>query len=330
MGGKEGEMSRCTTADRDLAPEVARLHAAVRHSPLALREKELPALRALFDQVAGGQVASPDQLAGAFGSGPSPERQPGPRGVAVIPVAGLIVQHPSIFTRYGLAVSTEELVAQVRAAVADAAIRAIVLSIESPGGFTYGVSEAAAAIRGLREQKPISAVANSYAASAAYWLASAASELVVTPSGDVGAIGVFAVHEDWSRAYEKAGVKPTLVRAGKYKAEFSDLVPLTDDARAELQRTVEASFETFITDVALGRRVSAATVREGFGQGRMVSAQRAVRLGMADRVASLSEVVQGWAAGPGASGRAARAAGGGLTDDARSRRQRLREAVWAN
>ncbi len=271
-------------ADQAWRRSVAAVRRLVQHQPLALKESAWPLLADVL------RSDRPEARAvGGSGSGP--------RDVAVIPITGFIMQHRSLWSEIGLATSTEALQAQIRAAVADASVRAIVLNIESPGGFAYGLQEAAATIRSLRERKPIVAVANSYAASAAYWLASAASELVVTPSGDVGSIGVFAVHEDWSKAYEKAGVLPTVIRAGKYKAEFSDTAPLGDEARAELQRAVEETYSQFVADVALGRRVSGAVVETRFGAGRMVSSRRAVAAGMADRVATLEQVIAGAVAG---------------------------------
>ena len=208
-------------------------------------------------------------------------------------MVGLILQRePAWADEYGVPMTgTDVLVGQLRAAVADRSIRAIVLDIESPGGLIYGVPEAAEEIRELREQKKITAVANSYAASAAYWLAAQASEVVVTPSGEVGSVGVFAVHQDWSEFYAKLGIKPTQIFAGKYKTEFSGLAPLSDEARDELQRRVDETYENFIKAVAAGRGVSAAAARDGFGQGRMVRAKAAVAAGMADRVATLQSVV---------------------------------------
>src|SRR5690606_12609791 len=107
----------------------------------------------------------------------------------------------------------------------------IVLDVDSPGGGVYGVAEFAEEIYKARGQKRIVAVANSMAASAAYWIATAADELVVTPGGEVGSIGVYMLHEDWSGAYEKAGIKPTVIKFGENKAEGIDVEPLSESAQ---------------------------------------------------------------------------------------------------
>jgi len=167
----------------------------------------------------------------------------------------------------------------------------VVLDVDSPGGAVNGVEELADEMLRARGQKPVVAVANTLAASAAYWIATAADEVVVTPSGEVGSIGVFAVHEDFSAALEAAGIRVSLVSAGKYKMEGNPYEPLGDEGRAALQERVDDYYGMFVGAVARGRGVAAKDVREGFGQGRLVGARQAVELGMADRVATLDETL---------------------------------------
>jgi signal peptide peptidase SppA len=155
----------------------------------------------------------------------------------------------------------------------------------------YGVEELAAEIYQARGQKPVVAVANSLAASASYWIAASADELVVTPSGEVGSIGVFAMHEDMSGLMEQMGVRVSLISAGKHKTETNPFEPLTDEARAALQEQVDGYYEMFVRAVARGRGVGVADVRGGFGEGRLVGAKEAVRLGMADRVETMEQTI---------------------------------------
>lgn len=221
---------------------------------------------------------------------PEPARHSG--AVAIVPVSG------PIFSRGGglLAelfggTSSEQLALTMRRAAADPAVSAIVLDINSPGGAVAGVTEAAAAIRDAASQKPVVAVANHLAASAAYWLAAQASQLVVTPSGEVGSIGVFAAHQDWSKAMEQMGVTVSLISAGKYKTEGNPYEPLSDEARGAIQARVDDYYKAFTADVAKGRKVAVETVRGGFGEGRVVGAREAVREGMADGVGTLGDAV---------------------------------------
>ena len=148
-----------------------------------------------------------------------------------------------------------------------------------------------------RESKPIIAQVDPMAASAAYWLAAAASEVVITPSGQAGSIGVYAVHTDVSKLNETLGVAYTYVSAGKHKVELNPDEALSAEARAHMQETVDAYYGQFVSAVAKGRGVPVADVRNGFGEGRMVTAKEAVRLGLADRVATFDETLARMVAG---------------------------------
>lgn len=206
--------------------------------------------------------------------------------VAVLTIAGVIAhraeQVDDISGPGGT--STEKLGQRFDQAVDDPNVSAILFDIRSPGGSVDGVPELATKIRNARGSKPIVASANAFAASAAYWLAVSADELVVTPSGEVGSIGVYTAHQDFSQAFELEGVKTTLIHAGKFKVEANPFEPLTDEAHEALQSRVDDFHAMFINDVAKGRGVKASEVRSGFGEGRMVGAREAVQLGMADRV----------------------------------------------
>jgi ClpP class serine protease len=169
-------------------------------------------------------------------------------------------------------------------------VTAIVLDVSSPGGSVGLLPEIAAQIRAARGTKPIVAVANTTAASAAYWIASQADELVVTPSGDVGSIGVFAAHEDISAA------------ARARRQDDADLGGQVQDrgqpVRAALRRSARRDpgadrrdVRQFVADVAAGRGVDVSTVVEDFGQGRMLSAKNALRAGMVDRIDTFEATV---------------------------------------
>lgn len=211
--------------------------------------------------------------------------------VAVIPIQGAIVPRADLLSDMSGATSIESLQATFRAALEDPEVSAILLDVDSPGGDARMVPELATEIRAARGTKPIIAVANPSAASAAYWLASAADELVVTPSGDVGSIGVYSAHTDLSAAEEKAGIKTTLVSAGEYKVERNPFEPLSDEAQAAMQERVDSIYDSFVNAVAAGRGVDAETVKENFGKGRMVLAPLAVKAGMADRVGTFAQTL---------------------------------------
>jgi hypothetical protein len=181
----------------------------------------------------------------------------------------------------------------VRGSVAVIPLRGVITPAGSLLSLLFGAA---------REQKPIIAVANTLAASAAYWVAAQADELVVTPSGDVGSIGVYMVHEDWSSANAAFGVTPTYVAAGRYKVEGNPDEPLSDEARAAMQQSVDDLYDLFVADVAAGRGDSPAAVRAGYGEGRVLPAARAVAAKLADSIGSAEDTIarfgRGRQAGP--------------------------------
>lgn len=211
--------------------------------------------------------------------------------VAVIPLSGFLTQKPTLFSMLFGGTSVREFAREVVAAMGDQSIGAVVLDIDSPGGETFGVTEAAALIREARGSKPLIAVANPIAASAAYWIASQADEVAVTPSGLAGSIGVFSTHVDESKALEQAGLAVTFIKYGARKAEAMGVEPLSEDALASIQERVDAAGRQFESDVAKGRGVTAAKVHSDFGEGAVLTAEQSVKAGLADRVATLDEIV---------------------------------------
>ena len=212
--------------------------------------------------------------------------------VAVLPLLGVITQRVNMMSDFSGGTSTEMFGRAYRQALADPSVTGIVLDIDSPGGSVSGTQELAAIIRSGRGQKRTIAVANSLAASAAYWIGTAADELWVTPSGEVGSVGVIAMHEDLSRALDAAGVTVSLITAGAYKGEGNPYQPLDDDARGYLQARVDEAYTAFVRDLAKHRGVSTDTVRRDFGQGRVLGARAAVAAGMADTIGTLDDAIQ--------------------------------------
>lgn len=222
-------------------------------------------------------------------AGPAAPRSAG--GVLVLRTIGLMTQRGGTVDS-APTTSSAALAEEVRAAAANQAVSAMVLEWDSPGGEVYGVAELAAAIREARASKPVVSVANSLSASAAYWAAAQATEVMVTPSGEVGSVGVYALHQDVSAAAEREGVKYTFISAGKYKTEGSPYAPLGEEAMAAMQSNVDRYYGMFVGDLAKGRRVSVEQVRDGFGQGRVVGAKAAVEAGMADSVGTLDDAIR--------------------------------------
>lgn len=253
-------------------------------APWAITPTKLEAISQFLERKARGETI--DFKAEA--SKPRPGKQ---GAIAIIPIQGVITQKANMMSEISGGVSTEMLKSQILAAVNDSSVKAIVLDVDSPGGSTYGLIDLSETIFAARQKKHITAVANSQAASAAYWIASASSEIVVAPGGDVGSIGVYTAHRDVSKAEESDGVKTTLISAGKMKVAGNSHEPLTDDIKAHIQARVDEAYDDFTKYVAKYRGVSLAAVRGGYGEGAVLSAKAALKEGMVDKIMTLDDVL---------------------------------------
>ncbi len=220
--------------------------------------------------------------------------RPGPKSgrLVRVPIFGEISRRDSFWSFLFGGTTVQGLTKILQEVSADDSISTVLLDVDSPGGTVAGIPELANEVRRLAEHKHVVAMANSLMASAAYWIASQADEIIASPEALVGSVGVFAVHEDWSKALEQAGIKLSYISAGKYKTEGNFNEPLSEEARTAMQAIVNESYRLFVDDVAKGRGITAATVRNDYGEGRVLTAKDAKAAGMVDRVASFSDTIQ--------------------------------------
>jgi capsid assembly protease len=212
----------------------------------------------------------------------------GRRGnVAILNVRGPLFRYANIFTAISGATSYDALRRDLQVALDDKTISAIVLDIDSPGGTVTGVDELAKAIFEARSRKHITAYIGGTGASAAYWLASQASEIVVSDAAIVGSIGVRAVLQDTSEADKKAGKLEFISSQSPGKRAALD----TDEGKARVQRMVDSLADVFVAAVARGRGASAKTVLERYGAGDVIVGAAAVKAGLADRLGSFEAVI---------------------------------------
>jgi capsid assembly protease len=260
----------------------------------ALHPPALATIMAIIGERHRGYKPTPEEIRERIGARDDTAAAQPASPVAVINLFGPIVPRAGLFDDISGAASVESFRAEFSEALASADIGAILINIDSPGGSAELIPELASDILAARGTKPIVAIANTLMASGAYWIACAADVIVVSPSGNVGSVGVYTAHEDWSKADEMMGVKTTLVssKGAPYKVEGNPFEPLSEEARQELQRRVNAIEKMFVAAVAKGRGVTTSVVLADFGQGRLVMAQDAVTAGMADRVATFDQTLQ--------------------------------------
>jgi len=281
------------------------LIAEMRSQPWAILPEKLAVISDLLAFRASGQRYTPEEIQARIGveaaASRSVSRAPGM--VAVLPITGVLQNRAGAMEESSGVTGMNKLQATFRALVNDPEIKAIVLDINSPGGSVYGTQEFAQAIFESRAVKPVVAVANHMAASAAFWIMSAAGEAYVSPSGQVGSVGVVRMHEDVSKMAEKEGVKVTFIHSGQHKVEGNPFEPLSEETVAHLQAQCDKMYAAFVGDLARNRGVSRAHVEANFGQGRMFLAKDAVAAGMADGVRSLEQVLAKLGAGSAAPAR---------------------------
>lgn len=226
---------------------------------------------------------------------PTDEDPPFTGPVAHVPLYGVLTPRPTLLSLLMGGTPLSGLRAALQQAIQTPSVRSILLEVDSPGGSVHGTTETWQAIKAADAVKPITAVVTGCGASAAYWLASAARRIVASPSAEVGGVGVYGVHADRTGLYTAKGITHTVIAAGAHKAEGLDVVPLTDEAKAGLQRRVDAAYTHFTRDVAAGRRTTPDAVRAGFGEGRVLAAEDALKAGLVDGIQTLDETVAGFA-----------------------------------
>lgn len=265
---------------------------AITEERWALREEKLVAILDFLRMQASGEKLSAEELQARITKEQERSVARAEGSVAILPLRGVIANRMNMMSDISGGTSSEGFGRMFDAAISDESIKAVVMDVDTPGGALSGADELSTKIFNARGIKPIIAHVNATAASAGYWICSAADEIVVTPSGNVGSIGVYGVHEDISAALDKAGVKKTIVSAGKFKTAGNPTQPLDDETRSRMQARVDAGYEMFIKTVARNRKASASAVRDGYGEGDIVTAQQALSEGMIDRIATLDETLQ--------------------------------------
>tara|TARA_Y100001934_G_scaffold281710_1_gene392378 strand:+ start:311 stop:1519 length:1209 start_codon:yes stop_codon:yes gene_type:complete len=207
-------------------------------------------------------------------------------GVAIIPVTGPLFRYANIFTAISGASSYELIARDFMSALENPQITSIILDIDSPGGEVNGVSELASMIFEARGTKPVIAYASGDAASGAYWIASAADEIVVSETSALGSIGVVGIYRGKS-AKESAETVEIVSSQSPHKR----LDPMSDDGRAKLQTRIDAMADVFVSTIARNRSVTADHVLEHYGGGDVMIGGHAVNAGLADRIGSLERLI---------------------------------------
>jgi signal peptide peptidase SppA len=265
-----------------LLPHVA---ARLFGAPLLIHRPKLDVILAVL----GPRVGLTD-LAAPAGYTP-PERSPSRANarVAVIPIHGTLVRRTIGLEAASGLTSYASIGEQIDAALANPDVAAILLDVDSPGGESGGVFDLADRIRAAAQIKPVWAVANDMAFSAAYALASAATKVFVSRTGGVGSIGVIAMHVDQSEKDAQDGVRYTAVFAGDRKNDLNPHEPISDEAHAFLKAEVNRVYGLFVETVARHRGIEPGAVRDT--EAGLFFGQAAVAIGLADAIGTFDDAL---------------------------------------
>ncbi len=201
-------------------------------------------------------------------------------GVLVIPVHGILTtRRGSYDAECSEVTSYEKLSGLLDAALDSDAVKHIVYDINSNGGSAIGCFDFAERIYQARSIKPSTAIINYSAYSAAYALASAADEIVVSTTSGVGSIGVIATHVDMSKALDEAGLVMTSFYRGYHKNDLSPYEAVTKEAAAEL----DDLYDLFVQTVARNRNLKPKEIQTT--EAKTYRGAKAIEIGLADRLA---------------------------------------------
>lgn len=202
-------------------------------------------------------------------------------GIMVLPVVGGLAHRGDAFdAECGGLMSYTLLNNRLVAALENPDVRGILLDIDSPGGEAGGCFEFGDTILDARKQKPIYAVANARACSAAYMIGSSANKFYCTPSGEVGSIGVCWLHVDLSAALADAGVVTTWLFKGRHKVDGNPYEKLSKAARDDFMKSIGESYDLFVAQVAARRPMSPEAIQQT--EARTFGADEATALGLVD------------------------------------------------
>lgn len=263
----------------------------------AMEPTTFDAMRAILERHAEGTHLKADEIRAAIGRAPG---TPNPKareydvhmGIALIPVTGVLSKHAAGVNDISAppGVSAEEIQNNLRTALADGGVQAILICIESPGGDADGMLATKDVIRMAAAQKPLWAFVDGLAASAAYAMALGAAKIIATPSSRIGSIGILSALRDTSKADEKAGYKTIVLRSGPHKAPGQRGEAITDEQLKPLQDTVDAMAQQFYDAVSAERGLSGDALA-AVTDGRTFLAEQAMKLGLIDAVGTYEQVL---------------------------------------
>jgi len=212
-------------------------------------------------------------------------------GVAVLSYSGSFHKKLSGLNALSGGISGESIINDLTTAVNDDSVKGIVLSLDTPGGTVDGVSDVVSAINAAKAVKPVVTYADGLLASAGVWLGSTSNAVVCNEMAQIGSIGVIMVHQEESKGAAKSDVTSTVLTAGKYKGDGNRYEPLSVEAKARLQDSLDYYYSLFVDHVASSRGMTVADCLSRAAEGRMFIGAQAVEAGLVDHIGNLETAI---------------------------------------
>lgn len=211
-------------------------------------------------------------------------------GIAIIPVEGVLARKPDVFELFYGVEDSSNILEMVETAHRDPNVKGVLLNVDSPGGFLTGGPEIADAVRATNKIKPVVSWVGGTMASLAYYIGSQASQVIASRSAQVGSIGVFTTHVDYTKHLETAGVKVEVIKnkEADFKAAGIMGTALTDEQRSYIQQRIQSSFWDFKNAV---KRSRPQLDNDNSMRGQVLSGAEAKSAGLVDRLGDINFAV---------------------------------------
>ena len=223
---------------------------------------------------------------GVLGSGSSPSIGDGD-AVAIVRVEGAIFSSddPNDFTT---GANSGTVMADLRSAVEDPTVKAILLRVDSPGGSVTGSAQIYEVIRDI--EKPVVVSMASVAASGGYYVSAPADYIMARPDTVTGSIGVIMTLFNADDFLNEWGIDVINITSGPNKAIGSAWEDLTPEQRDILEAFIDEAYEDFVQIIIDGRNLDEATVRQ-LADGRIYSGRQAQANGLVDELGNLDDAI---------------------------------------
>ena len=212
-------------------------------------------------------------------------------GIAVIKINGVLEKNHQWYMDYIGGMGMNVIGEDFKKALNDDSVESIFLAIDSPGGTVDGTADLASLIYESRGQKQIVSYADGLMASAAYYIGSAADTVLTKKDSFIGSIGVYTINFDYSKYLDNAGIKATVIKAGRFKAIGNPYEQLSKEGEAKLQEEVDAIYSMFVADVAKHRDKSTEDVLKDMADGRVFIGSKALEAGLVDEIVNPNNII---------------------------------------